>query len=86
MPTMRVLWEIDVEVPDEGTAQEQAIAAARLARECQNEGTTALVFLVKPFDEVEERDFSDWYGVDLDEPEEVEMVMDLVEHDEEECP
>lgn len=84
MPTMRVLWEIDVDVPDEGTAQEQAIAAARLARECQHEGTTALVFLVKPFDEGEERDFYDWYGVDLDEPEEVEMVMDLVDHDGEE--
>ncbi len=70
MPTMRVLWEIDVEVPDEGTEREQAITAARMARELQSEGTTALCFLVRPFKEVVEQDFSDWIGIDLDEEEE----------------
>ena len=70
MPTMRVLWEIDVEVPDEGTEREQAITAARMARELQSEGTTALCFLVKPFMDVVEADYSDWIGIDLDEEEE----------------
>lgn len=73
MATMRVLWEIDVEVPDDLLPPQQEVEAAKLAKSLQGEGTTANVFLVAPFDHVEDHDLIDrshWTYVDLDELEE----------------
>ena len=62
---MGVLWEDGLEETDGGTGREKAVAADRMARELQSEGTTALGFLVKKFMGVVESDYSDWIGIDL---------------------
>lgn len=69
MPAFRVSWEIDVEVPDEGSDFDQALHAAQLARAMQDIDTTALCFLACPLDSKHcpDIDRSHWINLDLSE-------------------